>query len=141
MAGIRTGRTRLVAGAVATAEATGAAQPTVIPEHGAFAGTSSRHGVISCPRADGHPVIAAANPLPGPASDAAALRAVLDHVNGPKILVGHSHGDNVIGEATAGVPARQHPHTTEVAASHSVAVSHSHLTADVIERAARATVR
>ncbi|MFD0317766.1 alpha/beta fold hydrolase [Streptomyces flavalbus] len=38
--------------------------------------------------------------------------------------------------------ARRAPaHTTEVAASHSVAVSHPHLVVDVIERAARATVR
>jgi hypothetical protein len=36
---------------------------------------------------------------------------------------------------------RAHAHTTEVAASHSVAVSHPHLVAGVIERAARATVR
>jgi hypothetical protein len=36
---------------------------------------------------------------------------------------------------------RAHAHTTEVAASHSVAVSHPQLVADVIERAARATVR
>ena len=36
---------------------------------------------------------------------------------------------------------RAHAHTTEVAASHSVAVSHPHLVADVIEQAAHATVR
>ncbi|MEU6651575.1 alpha/beta fold hydrolase [Streptomyces sp. NPDC046900] len=35
---------------------------------------------------------------------------------------------------------RAHAHTTEVAASHSVAVSHPHLVADVIEQAAHATV-
>jgi hypothetical protein len=34
---------------------------------------------------------------------------------------------------------RAHSHTTEVAASHSVAVSHPHLVAGVIEQAARAT--
>nr|WP_303715831.1 alpha/beta hydrolase [Kutzneria buriramensis]WKX16310.1 alpha/beta hydrolase [Kutzneria buriramensis] len=230
-------------------------------EHGAFADGSSWNGVIADLRADGYPVIAAANPLRGPAADAAALRTVLDHVKGPKVLVAHSYGGNVISQAAtddpevkalvyvaaflpapgesaleltdkypgstlpdaldpvtyeqadgstatdlyiqqdkfrhqfaADVPAehaalmaaaqrpiaqaaleekattaawktkpswdivttrdlnipaavqrfmakRAHAHTTEVAASHSVAVSHPHLVADVIERAARATVR
>ncbi|WP_020139611.1 alpha/beta fold hydrolase [Streptomyces sp. 351MFTsu5.1] len=286
MVSIKGGRKRLMTGAVATAtaglalgafalsgtangatESTEAAaagkhaKPTVILEHGAFADGSSWNGVIADLRADGYPVVAAANPLRGPASDAAALRTVLDHVKGPKIVVGHSYGGNVISEAAtddpevkalvyvaaflpapgesaleltnkypgstlpgtldpvsyqqadgttatdlyirqdkfhhqfaADVPAgqaalmaaeqrpiaqaaleekattaawktipswdivttedlnippavqrfmakRAHAHTTEIAASHSVAVSHPHLVADVIERAARATVR
>ncbi|MFF4015906.1 alpha/beta fold hydrolase [Streptomyces sp. NPDC001843] len=251
-------------GATRTAEATDAGRhpnPTIVLEHGAFADGSSWDGVITELRADGYPVVAAANPLRGPASDAAALRTVLDHVKGPKILVGHSYGGNVISEAAgsdpevkalvyvaaflpapgetaleltgkypgstlpdaldpvtyqqadgstatdlyirqdkfrhqfaADVPAdqaalmaaeqrpiaqaaleekattaawktkpswdivttrdlnipaavqrfmakRAHAHTTEVAASHSVAVSHPHLVADVIEQAAHATVR
>ncbi|MFI6561211.1 alpha/beta fold hydrolase [Streptomyces sp. NPDC050534] len=237
------------------------AKPTIVLEHGAFADGSSWNGVIDDLRADGYPVVAAANPLRGPASDAAALRTVLDHVKGPKILVGHSYGGNVISQAAtddpevkalvyvaaflpapgesaleltgkypgstlpdaldpvtyqqpdgttatdlyiqqakfrhqfaADVPVRQaalmaaeqrpiaqsaleekattaawktkpswdfiitrdlnippavqrfmaqraHAHTTEIAASHSVAVSHPHLVAEVIERAAHATVR
>ncbi|MFD7409923.1 alpha/beta fold hydrolase [Streptomyces sp. NPDC059866] len=286
MVSIKGGRKRLVTGAVATATAglafgafalsgtaNGAAKtaeaadtgrhakPTIVLEHGAFADGSSWNGVIADLRADGYPVIAAANPLRGPASDATALRTVLDHVKGPKILVGHSYGGNVISQAAtndpevkalvyvaaflpapgesaleltnkypgstlpgaldpvtykqadgstatdlyiqqdkfhhqfaADVPAQQaalmaaeqrpiaqaaleekattaawktkpswdiittedlnipasvqrfmakraHAHTTEVAASHSVAVSHPHLVANVIERAARATVR
>ncbi|WP_280896788.1 MULTISPECIES: alpha/beta hydrolase [unclassified Streptomyces] len=253
-------------GATANAEAANTSagkhsKPTVVLEHGAFADGSSWNGVIADLRADGYPVVAAANPLRGPASDAAALRTVLDHVKGPKIVVGHSYGGNVISEAAtddpevkalvyvaaflpapgesaleltnkypgstlpgtldpvtyqqadgttatdlyiqqdkfhhqfaADVPAneaalmaaeqrpiaqaaleektttaawktipswdivttedlnippavqrfmaqRAHAHTTEIAASHSVAVSHPHLVADVIERAARATVR
>ncbi|MFF7133838.1 alpha/beta fold hydrolase [Streptomyces sp. NPDC008196] len=283
---IRGGRGRLTTGAVATVAAglafgafalSGSAdgatrsaeagdagrhpRPTVVLEHGAFADGSSWNGVIADLRADGYPVVATANPLRGPASDAAALRTVLDHVKGPKILVGHSYGGNVISQAATGdpdvkalvyvaaflpapgesaleltdkypgstlpealdpvtytqadgstatdlyiqqakfrkqfaadVPAQQaalmaaaqrpvaqaaltekattaawrttpswdvvttrdlnipaavqrfmaeraHAHTTEIAASHSVAVSHPHLVADVIERAARATVR
>ncbi|WP_055530253.1 alpha/beta fold hydrolase [Streptomyces graminilatus] len=252
-------------GATETAKAAagtgGHTRPTVILEHGAFADGSSWNGVVSRLRADGYPVIAAANPLRGPASDAAALRTVLDHVKGPKVVVGHSYGGNVISRAAtddpdvkalvyvaaflpapgesaleltgkypgstlpgaldpvtykladgstatdlyirqdkfhhqfaADVPAgqaalmaaeqrpiaqaaleekattaawktkpswdivttrdlnipaavqrfmakRAHAHTVEVAASHSVAVSHPRLVADVIERAARATVR
>ncbi|MCF3131567.1 alpha/beta hydrolase [Streptomyces olivochromogenes] len=80
------------------------ARPTVILEHGAFADGSSWNGVIAQLRADGYPVVAAANPLRGPASDAAALRTVLDHVKGPKILVGHSYGGNVISQAATGDP-------------------------------------
>ncbi|MER6165581.1 alpha/beta fold hydrolase [Streptomyces violaceorubidus] len=283
MVSIKGGRKRVVTGAVSTLTAglalgafalSGTAnsapetvdsarhtKPTVVLEHGAFADGSSWNGVIEELRADGYPVVAAANPLRGPASDAAALRTVLDHIKGPKILVGHSYGGNVISEAAAGddsvkalvyvaaflpapgesaleltnkypgstlpdaldpvtytqadgstatdlyiqqdkfrhqfaadVPAQQaalmaaaqrpvaqsaleekattaawkdkptwdivttrdlnipaavqrfmakraHAHTTEVAASHSVAVSHPHLVAGVIERAAHATVR
>ncbi|CCK24627.1 secreted protein [Streptomyces davaonensis JCM 4913] len=283
MLSIKGGRNRLVTGVVSMATAglalgafalsgtaTGATKttgadsrtkPTIVLEHGAFADGSSWNGVIADLRADGYPVVAAANPLRGPASDAAALRTVLDHVKGPKILVGHSYGGNVISQAAADdpqvkalvyvaaflpapgesaleltnkypgstlpgtldpvtypqadgstatdlyiqqdkfrqqfaadVPAKQaalmaaaqrpiaqaaleekataaawktkptwdivttrdlnipaavqrfmakraHAHTTEVAASHSVAVSHPHLVADVIERAARSTVR
>ncbi|QNP75461.1 alpha/beta hydrolase [Streptomyces roseirectus] len=235
-------------------------RPTIVLEHGAFADGSSWNRVTAELKADGYPVIAAANPLRGPASDA-ALRTVLGHVDGPKILVGHSYGGNVISQAAtddpqvkalvyvagflpapgesaleltgkypgstlpgaldpvtyqqadgstaidlyiqqdkfrqqfaADVPAgeaalmaaaqrpiaqaaleekattaawktkpswdivttrdlnipaavqcfmaeRAHARTVEVAASHSVAVSHPHLVADVIERAARATVR
>ncbi|MEU0946466.1 alpha/beta hydrolase [Streptomyces canus] len=124
---IKGGRRRLAMGAVATATAglalgafalsgtangatetaAGAdkhAKPTVVLEHGAFADGSSWNGVISRLRADGYPVIAAANPLRGPASDATALRAVLEHVKGPKIVVGHSYGGNVISEAATNDP-------------------------------------
>ncbi|WP_030741623.1 alpha/beta fold hydrolase [Streptomyces sp. NRRL S-31] len=94
-------------GAPEQAEAAAAARhakPTVVLEHGAFADGSSWNGVIAELRADGYPVIAAANPLRGPASDAAALRTVLDHVKGPKILVGHSYGGSVISAAANGDP-------------------------------------
>lgn len=121
---IRGGRKRVVTGVVSaltaglalgaftlggTAEGTASAsrsdarpRPTVVLEHGAFADGSSWNGVIAALRADGYPVVAAANPLRGPASDAAALRTVLEHVKGPKVLVGHSYGGNVISEAATG---------------------------------------
>lgn len=79
-------------------------KPTVVLEHGAFADSSSWNGVISRLRADGYPVVAAANPLRGPHNDATALRGLLDHIKGPKILVGHSYGGSVIGEAAAKDP-------------------------------------
>ncbi|MFF6776719.1 alpha/beta fold hydrolase [Streptomyces sp. NPDC012637] len=82
----------------------GPGKPTIVLEHGAFADGSSWNGVIAELRTDGYPVVAAANPLRGPASDAAALRTVLDHVEGPKILVGHSYGGNVISQAATDDP-------------------------------------
>ncbi|MFE7750238.1 alpha/beta fold hydrolase [Streptomyces sp. NPDC057428] len=79
-------------------------KPTIVLEHGAFADSSSWNGVAKELRADGYPVVAAANPLRGPAYDAAALRSVLDHIRGPKVVVGHSYGGNVISEAATGHP-------------------------------------
>ncbi|MFC8710553.1 alpha/beta fold hydrolase [Streptomyces sp. NPDC057197] len=75
------------------------ARATIVLEHGAFADASSWNGVIARLRADGYPVVAAANPLRGPSSDATALRGLLDHIKGPKILVGHSYGGSVISQA------------------------------------------
>ncbi|MFB8179462.1 alpha/beta fold hydrolase [Streptomyces sp. NPDC055966] len=94
-------------GATETAEAAGAgrhAKPTIVLEHGAFADGSGWNGVIAQLRADGYPVVAAANPLRGPASDSAALRTVLDHIKGPEIVVGHSYGGDVISEAAINDP-------------------------------------
>lgn len=78
------------------------AKPTIVLEHGAFADASSWDGVIKDLRHDGYPVVAAANPLRSPASDAASLRALLNHIKGPVILVGHSYGGSVISEAAVG---------------------------------------
>ncbi|MEV4010751.1 alpha/beta hydrolase [Nonomuraea angiospora] len=109
------GRRRLMMGALTTvaigllpaataAAADRPAKPTIVLEHGAFADASSWNAVIEVLHADGYPVVAAANPLRGPANDAAALRSVLDHVSGPKILVGHSYGGSVITVAGASDP-------------------------------------
>ncbi|WP_311319346.1 alpha/beta hydrolase [Streptomyces sp. PanSC19] len=73
-------------------------------EHGAFADGSGWNGVIERLRADGYPVVAPADPLRGPAADAAALRGVLAHIPGPKILVGHSYDGSVISLAAENDP-------------------------------------
>ncbi|MFJ4188297.1 esterase/lipase family protein [Kitasatospora sp. NPDC089509] len=79
-----------IANATTPESVTVGAKPTIVLEHGAFADASSWDGVIERLRADGYPVVAAADPLRGPASDTAALRSVIDHIPGPQILVGHS---------------------------------------------------
>ena len=80
----------------------GAAKPTIVLVHGAFADSSSWNGVIAPLRGQGYPVIAVANPLRGLAYDAAYLRSVLDDVDGPVVLAGHSYGGTVMSEAAAG---------------------------------------
>jgi len=108
-------RTVLGAAAVLTLAATGLgtsaaqahgpggnAKPTVVLVHGAFADASSWSGVVERLQDDGYPVRAVANPLRGVAADAAGVRAVVDSVEGPVVLVGHSYGGAVIGTAAAG---------------------------------------
>lgn len=70
--------------------------PTIVLVHGAFADSSSWNGVIGPLEANGHHVIAAANPLRGLASDAEAVSDVVRSIDGPVVLVGHSYGGAVI---------------------------------------------
>lgn len=79
-----------------------APRPTIVLVHGAFADGSSWNDVIEKLTKDRYPVVAAANPLRGPASDAATLRGLISHINGPVVLVGHSYGGSVISAAAAG---------------------------------------
>ncbi|MGW5178867.1 alpha/beta fold hydrolase [Streptomyces sp. NPDC004082] len=78
-------------------------RPTIVLEHGAFADAASWDGVVTRLQRAGYPVVAAANPLRGPATDAAYLRSVVDHIDGPVVLVGHSYGGTVISQAAAGL--------------------------------------
>ncbi|WP_194820037.1 alpha/beta fold hydrolase [Nocardia sp. XZ_19_385] len=77
-------------------------EPTVVLVHGAFADSSSWNGVVENLRAQGYSVLAAANPLRGLASDAAYIASVLDTIEGPVVLAGHSYGGSVITVAAAG---------------------------------------
>lgn len=79
-----------------------APKPTVVLVHGAFADASSWDGVVEKLIADKYRVIAAANPLRGPVGDAATLRGLIDSIDGPVVLVGHSYGGSVISTAAAG---------------------------------------
>jgi pimeloyl-ACP methyl ester carboxylesterase len=71
-------------------------KPTIILVHGAYADSSSWNGVIEPLAADGHRVIAWANPLRGVATDAAALTDLVRSVDGPLVLAGHSYGGAVM---------------------------------------------
>ncbi|MER7556644.1 alpha/beta hydrolase [Nocardioides sp. NPDC126508] len=81
-----------------------AAKPTIVFVHGGWADSSGWNAEIAAFQQDGYPVIAAANPLRGLASDAAYVRSVLRTIDGPIILVGHSYGGAVISNAAVGVP-------------------------------------
>jgi pimeloyl-ACP methyl ester carboxylesterase len=76
-------------------------KPTIVLVHGAFAESSSWDAVIDPLLDAGHPVIAAANPLRGLASDAAAVADVVRAVDGPVVLAAHSYGGAVISNVPA----------------------------------------
>ncbi|WP_432562553.1 alpha/beta fold hydrolase [Kineococcus sp. SYSU DK003] len=77
---------------------------TVVLVHGAFADSSSWNGVITQLRED-YRIVAAANPLRGLHSDADHLRALLDSLDGPVVLAGHSYGGSVLSQAAEAHPA------------------------------------
>jgi pimeloyl-ACP methyl ester carboxylesterase len=76
-------------------------QPTVVLVHGAFADASSWNGVIERLQQQGCTVVAPANPLRGVATDSAYLASVVNQLDGPVLLVGHSYGGAVITNAAA----------------------------------------
>ena len=82
-----------------TGAARAAAKPTIVLVHGAFADASGFGAVTSRLQQRGYTVIAPANPLRGPASDAASVASVLKQIQGPIVLVAHSYGGAVTTEA------------------------------------------
>jgi pimeloyl-ACP methyl ester carboxylesterase len=71
----------------------------VVLVHGAFADETSWNNVAAILTAKGFHVTEVKNPLTSLGDDVAATRAVLDKQDGPTVLVGHSWGGFVIGEA------------------------------------------
>jgi pimeloyl-ACP methyl ester carboxylesterase len=76
-------------------------QPTIVFVHGAFAESASWDGVIDPVTSAGHPVVAAANPLRGLASDAAAVSDLVRSIDGPVVLAAHSYGGAVMSNVDA----------------------------------------
>ncbi|MDP9843993.1 alpha/beta fold hydrolase [Streptosporangium lutulentum] len=79
-------------------------KPTIVLVHGAFADGSGFTTIVKRLVADGYPVVAAPNPLRGLSSDAKQVKALLDSIEGPIVLVGHSYGGAVISAAATGNP-------------------------------------
>ena len=79
-------------------------KPTVVLVHGVWADASGWSGVIERLQDDGYPVAAVPNELRSLSSDAANVRAFLDTMPGPVVLVGHSYGGAVITNAATGAP-------------------------------------
>ena len=71
----------------------------VVLVHGAFADGSGWRGVYENLTGKGYSVTIVQNPLTSFADDVAATTRVLDKLDGPAILVGHSWGGTVITEA------------------------------------------
>ena len=76
--------------------------PTIVLVHGAWADASSWNAVTQRLQRRGLTVLAPANPLRGPTSDAAYLASVLATIEGPVVLVGHSYGGMVMTNAATG---------------------------------------
>lgn len=75
--------------------------PTVVLVHGAFADGSSWASVIAQLQTAGVTVQAPANPLRGLTADTAYTASYVSQIPGPVLLVGHSYGGAVIGNAAA----------------------------------------
>jgi pimeloyl-ACP methyl ester carboxylesterase len=78
-------------------------KPTIVFVHGAFADASGFGAVTDRLQDRGYTVISPANPLRGPASDAAYVASVMKTIDGPIVLVAHSYGGAVSSEAAIGV--------------------------------------
>jgi pimeloyl-ACP methyl ester carboxylesterase len=71
-------------------------RPTIVLVHGAFAESASWDGVVDRLVTSGHDVVAAPNPLRGPAADARSVSDLVRSIEGPVVLVAHSYGGAVI---------------------------------------------
>jgi pimeloyl-ACP methyl ester carboxylesterase len=72
------------------------ASPTIVLVHGAFADASRWRSVFDRLDRHGHTVLAPPNPLRGLTHDASYTASVVDSIDGPVVLVGHSYGGAVI---------------------------------------------
>lgn len=86
-------------GAVMNPASAQVSKPTIVLVHGAFAESSSWNGVLTQLIPKGYPTVAVANPLRGVKRDADYVASVLQGIEGPIVLVGHSYGGAVITNA------------------------------------------
>jgi pimeloyl-ACP methyl ester carboxylesterase len=81
-------------------------QPNILLVHGAWADGSCWSDVVAQLQAHGYTVTAPQFPETSLADDVARLRQVLDLLNGPTLVVGHSYGGQImtaLGEETSNV--------------------------------------
>jgi pimeloyl-ACP methyl ester carboxylesterase len=71
-------------------------QPTIVLIHGAFADASTWRPVHDRLTRDGYTVLAPVNPLRGLPYDASHTASLIDQLEGPVVLAGHSYGGAVI---------------------------------------------
>jgi pimeloyl-ACP methyl ester carboxylesterase len=77
------------------------ATPTIVLVHGAFADASGFRGLYDELLGEDVTVAAPPNPLRGlTGGDGRYLKAVIDEIGGPVLLVGHSYGGSVITAAS-----------------------------------------
>jgi pimeloyl-ACP methyl ester carboxylesterase len=74
-------------------------EPAVLLIHGGFVDGSGWRAVYDRLRAQGHRVAVVQNPTLSLEGDVAATKQILDEIDGPAVLVGHSYGGVVITEA------------------------------------------
>jgi len=73
------------------------ADPTIVLVHGAFADASGFRGLYDELLAEDVTIIAPPNPLRGlTGGDGEYIKGVIDEIDGPVLLVGHSYGGSVI---------------------------------------------
>jgi pimeloyl-ACP methyl ester carboxylesterase len=77
-------------------------KPTVVLVHGGWDNSTGWNSVVEHLQRRGFPVIAPANPLRDLTSDSEYISSILDTVEGPIVLVGHSYGGAVITNAAVG---------------------------------------
>src|SRR5712672_2324432 len=70
--------------------------PTIVLVHGAFGDASSWRPVYDRLAGDGHTVLAPPDPLRGIPYHASFTASIIDQIEGPIVLVGHSYGGAVI---------------------------------------------
>jgi pimeloyl-ACP methyl ester carboxylesterase len=78
-------------------------EPTIVLVHGDWADGSSWNSVAKRLIDSGYDVLAPPNPLRGPIEDSAYLKSLLQSIDEPLVLVGHSYGGFVITNAAVGL--------------------------------------
>jgi len=79
-----------------------AAVPTIVLVHGAWADETGWNDVVARLQKDGYHTATPRIGVTDPSADIATVRATLDTIAGPKILVGHSYGGYVVTNVASG---------------------------------------